>query len=485
MDSTLEKCPVKEEEPVKQPSAIFGYRHLQAFLLFLFLTVAYMMRVNMSVAVVAMQNATAVNPDFDDFPDWTETPRSLILSSFFWGYVVTQIPAGQLGRKYGPRVLILISMVVCSLFTILTPIGARLGGWETVCALRVIQGLAQGFFFPSCHALLAQWAPPAERGRLATYAYGGSQFGTVLAMPLSGLLANSSLGWPSIFYVIGGLGILWSVLWFFLGANAPAVCKKISEEEKAYIQSSLGQTLGDNDKEKMPTPWGKIWGSLPMWSLLVAHCGHNWGFWTLLTEMPTYMNDILLFDLKSNSLLSALPYLMMFILGLVFSSISDLVIKRQILKIGTARKLFNTIGLWTPAVLLIGVGYVPQDQSGVAVALLTAAVGINSGIYSGFQVNHIDLSPNHAGTMMGITNGAANIISIIAPLIVGQIATDGHSIEQWRTVFFISSGIYFVGNLFFLLFGSAELQPWNEPEQKRDSEISKTSENHTAPSLRY
>lgn len=76
----------------------------------------------------------------------------------------------------------------------------------------------------------------------------GSQFGTVLAMPLSGLLANSSLGWPSIFYVIGGLGILWSVLWFFLGANAPAVCKKISEEEKAYIQSSLGQTLGDNDK---------------------------------------------------------------------------------------------------------------------------------------------------------------------------------------------------------------------------------------------
>lgn len=49
----------------------------------------------------------------------------------------------------------------------------------------------------------------------------------------------------------------------------------------------------------MPTPWGKIWGSLPMWSLLVAHCGHNWGFWTLLTEMPTYMNDILLFDLKS------------------------------------------------------------------------------------------------------------------------------------------------------------------------------------------
>uniref|UniRef100_A0A6M2DZ02 Putative inorganic phosphate cotransporter rhagoletis zephyria n=1 Tax=Xenopsylla cheopis TaxID=163159 RepID=A0A6M2DZ02_XENCH len=138
-------------------------------------------------------------------------------------------------------------MVLCSIFTMLVPVGARLGGWQTVCALRVIQGLSQGFFFPSCHAILAQWAPPVERGRLATYAYGGSQFGTVLAMPLSGLLASSSMGWPSIFYFIGGIGIVWSVLWFFLGSNSPAACSRISEEEKAYIQNSLGQSLKNDE----------------------------------------------------------------------------------------------------------------------------------------------------------------------------------------------------------------------------------------------
>lgn len=55
------------------------------------------------------------------------------------------------------------------------------------------------------------------------------------------------MGWPSIFYFIGGIGIVWSVLWFFLGSNSPAACSRISEEEKAYIQNSLGQSLKNDE----------------------------------------------------------------------------------------------------------------------------------------------------------------------------------------------------------------------------------------------
>jgi hypothetical protein len=38
-----------------------------------------------------------------------------------------------------------------------------------------------------------------------------------------------------------------------------------------------------------------------------------------------------------------------------------------------------------------------EEQSAYAVALVTAAVGINAATYLGFQINHIDLSPNHSG----------------------------------------------------------------------------------------
>lgn len=67
---------------------------------------------------------------------------------------------------------------------------------------------------------------------------------------------------------------------------------------------------------------------------------------------------------------------------------------------------------------------------------------------------------------MGLTNGAANIMSIIAPLLVGFIVSDETNPVQWRHVFFISAGIYFIGNFLFVIFSKTDVQPWNDPEQK-------------------
>ena len=58
--------------------------------------------------------------------------------------------------------------------------------------------------YPSIHAIWAKWAPPLERSRLAAVAFSGSYVGTVIALPLSGLLAEN-LSWESIFYVFGQL----------------------------------------------------------------------------------------------------------------------------------------------------------------------------------------------------------------------------------------------------------------------------------------
>lgn len=81
-------------------------------------------------------------------------------------------------------------------------------------------------------------------------------------------------------------------------------------------------------------------------------------------------------------------------------------------------------GLWGPGLALIGLNFISTEDSAAAVTLLTIAVGVNSAVYVGFQVNHIDLSPNYAGTMMGITNCISNITSIVAPMLVGLIVTN-------------------------------------------------------------
>jgi MFS family permease len=73
--------------------------------------------------------------------------------------------------------------------------------------------------------------------------YTGAQLGTVIAMAVCGALASSSIGWPSIFYVFGALGILWAVFWFFLAADRPGTHKFISKEEQAYIETNLGSKV--------------------------------------------------------------------------------------------------------------------------------------------------------------------------------------------------------------------------------------------------
>lgn len=230
--------------------------------------------------------------------NWPESTQSLILSSFFWGYVITQVPAGQLAERYGAKIMLLLAISLCSLLNILSPVSATYGGWMGLCALRVIQGLCQGLIFPSTHALLSKWAPVSERGKLGTFCYSGSQFGTVIMLSSSGFLASSSLGWPSIFYVSGGAGILWSVLWLFFGASSPATLKRISAEERAFIENSINSTSHARPSTNHKTPWVSMFTSMAFISLIIVHCGHNWGFWTLLTEMPTYMKNVLGLDIK-------------------------------------------------------------------------------------------------------------------------------------------------------------------------------------------
>ncbi|XP_017477912.1 PREDICTED: putative inorganic phosphate cotransporter [Rhagoletis zephyria] len=444
----------------------FGRRHLQCLLLFCGLSAIYGMRVNLSVAIVAMMDKSAANPNFPEYK-WSEQTKSKVLSSFFCGYICTQIPAGGWARRFGGKVMLMFTVTSSSILAILTPLAASIGNWQLLCALRFLQGFGQGSTIPAMATILAKWAPVEERSSLATYLFSGAQFGTVIMLGSSGALASSSMGWPSIFYLPGGLGLLWALIWLCFGASSPSDCKVISDAERSYIETSLSKQVKSEEHE-MPTkvPWCKIFTSPPFLALLVTHCGYTWGFWTLLTQIPSYMKSVLGKDIKSNALLSALPYLSMVILGFICCPFVEALEKSKRVSRTVSRKVFNTIGQWIPVTTFIWLGYVNADQSDLAVVLLTVTVSITAITHFGWQVNHIDLSPHFAGTLVGLTNSAANVMSIIAPLVVGYIVTDPTNSVQWRIIFFIAGGFNFFANLLFIIFGTAKVQPWHDEELK-------------------
>ncbi|KAH8307259.1 hypothetical protein KR044_008639, partial [Drosophila immigrans] len=433
-----------------------GERHMQMFLLFCGLMVAFAMRVNLSVAIVAMTEL----PDYD----WSEQTKSLVLSSFFWGYVMTQVPAGVLARKFGAKVTIITGLSVCSVLNVLTPLCAQLGGWKLLCAVRLCEGVCQGVLYPSYHTLISAWVPPKERASLGTYAYVGASFGTIVMLASSGILASMA-GWASIFYISGGVGCVWVVAYFQRGASSPTASKMISDEERTFIELEQTSEVGKSEQpaENLPTPWLSFFTSPPFLALIATHCASTWGFWTLLTQIPSYMKNVLGKDIKANALLSSLPYTVMLVLSFLFVWLSKVLQKNDSLSMSFSRKLFNSIGQFIPMVLLIALGYVAPGQDVLAVFILSLTVGISAAAQLGFMINHIDLSPNFAGVLMGISNGIANVMSIIGPLLVGVIVTNKEDANQWRLVFFIAAGFYLVGNGLFVLFGKANIQKWNNP----------------------
>lgn len=446
----------------------FGIRHLQCILMFFGLGVAHAQRVNLSVAIVAMTDKNATS-EYDVF-SWDEKIKSVILSSFFWGYVVTQVPSGLLSQKYGAHKVMFSGIFLCSALALSTPICAKLGGWKLVCGLRLLQGLCQGCVLPSTHNLLSKWAPIKERGFLGTLSYSGTQFGTALMFCLSGEIIASFMGWPGVFYVSGGVGCVWAFIFLYFGSSSPAESRFISDEEKMFIEmqpvpNTESSKVGDEEpKQHMPTPWSSILTSVPFYCLLVIHCASTWAYNILLTQIPTYLKNIMGMEIKKNGVTSSLLYWSMLSLSYFFVFTEGFLRKTQCMSVPVSRKFFNSIGCWLPALGLIGMGYISKENETIAIILLMTVAGAKAAVYLGFVMNHIDLAPNFAGTLMGMTNCAANVMSVMAPLTVGFIVTDEKNPEQWRIIFFITAAYLFLGNLLFITFGKFETQYWNDPQ---------------------
>ncbi|KAJ8937275.1 hypothetical protein NQ318_005673 [Aromia moschata] len=423
---TEDKRPALNEVRLCSVGPTFACRHVQAVLYFLLMIYTYSMRSVLSVAIVAMNdNSTSTNPNI---PTYHWDNQSVVLSAFFWGYIVLQLPAAQLGKKISVKWLLVCCTVMNSIFCILIPTLAKYFGSVGVIVSRVFQGLFQGCIPPLVHNLLGHWAPPTERSVLGTFSYSGAIIGNILALSTAGVISSSWVGWPFSFYLFGGLGLKWVVLWIFLGADRPGTHKRISTNERIYIESSLAYV----DARAPSTPWLPIFRSLPFWAITLAFVGANWGSSVLLTETPTYLDKVLEYDIKSNSLLSAAPYVAMWICSIVFSFICDMLINREILSRGICQKNIQQyrrdqnmyIGTILPAISLTMVGYIPKQHAVLSVMLLIFSGGISAGGLCGYQVNHLDLSPNHAGVLMALTNGISSIFSVISPLIVQYIVTD-------------------------------------------------------------
>ncbi|KAG7173893.1 inorganic phosphate cotransporter-like 8, partial [Homarus americanus] len=426
-----------------QEGGCWQVRYTFAILGLVGIALMYAMRVVLSIAIVAMvgsrshhhhSNTTTTtteelanvcpNPDTNatnkdnllegEF-DWDETMQGVILGSFFWGYIVTNIPGGRAAEYLGGKMVFGLGIVLSAILTILTPISAR-SSTPLLIAVRVLGGVVQGVVFPAINSMLATWIPPAERSRYNTIVYSGFPLGTVVCLPVGGWLCSSGFldGWPAPFYLFGGLGLVWGVAWFLLIHDRPERHPRISAKELAHIQS-FQQDI--KRAEVVALPWKDIFFSLPFWGLMAGALGFDFGFYTLLTELPTYLKNIQHFDMSENGLMSSLPFLAMWLWGYLWGSIMDRLTAAHKLSILSIRRLSMALAMYGPMLGLVVMCFVNCNTT-LAMVVLCVAVG--------------------------------------------------QTLSAWRMVFLITVAMYLVTNTLYIIFISNNVQHWNEPKTNKE-----------------
>lgn len=123
---------------------------------------------------------------------------------------------------------------------------------------------------------------------MAGTSYAGTYVGSVIALSTCGVIATD-LGWEWIFYIYGIVGIVWWILWAAFVRGRPETDPWICDEEKKYILACL-RRAGDN-KKATSVPWKEIAMSVPFYAIIISHFAENWGLYTMLTQLPTYMKS--------------------------------------------------------------------------------------------------------------------------------------------------------------------------------------------------
>ena len=208
------------------------------------IVVCYTLRVNMSVAAQSMRDELV----------WTETQKGYVLSAFYWGYALGQIPASYLMMKgiFSPKWTFGFAVFIPSILTILVPLFAR-SSYTAALVIRMLIGFIESATFPSCYQFFVAWIPPSDKTFMIATMISGTYMGEIIGFSLSGALISTPIvlwdgtdvgGWPSVFYVFGLMGVLWFPVWAVYAYDSPEVHPGVTAEELAYIRSAAGTGTG-------------------------------------------------------------------------------------------------------------------------------------------------------------------------------------------------------------------------------------------------
>ncbi|KAK7861820.1 hypothetical protein R5R35_000583 [Gryllus longicercus] len=375
--------------------------------------------------------------------NWSKTDSGTVLSSFFWGYTLTQVLGGYWSDRIGGQKVMMTAAVGWALITFWMPqficlFSNQAFSVNFVVMIRVLHGAFQGVHFPSMSSLTCQRLSEKERASFFGVLTCGSAVGTLLTGSLGSYLLDC-YGWPVVFYVMGFLGAVWTLLLrYYILAMDRRKAAIVSVPVK--LHSSLNAT------DAVPVPWINLFKKLAFWACVIGHACQNNCFFLLLSWMPTYFHET--FPHAKGWIVNVVPWLF----GIVCTFTGKWLSERLLAKgfsVSSTRKIVESLCLGLQALSLSIISY--YNNYFWALLNMTIAIGASGFHSNAILVNPQDLAPQHSGSVFGLMNTVGAVPGFLGVYLAGYML---EVTQNWAAVFHTTALINIFGGIVFILFGS-------------------------------
>ena len=396
-------------------------RHKVLGMLFLVSIITYLDRIAISAAAPKISDELGLSP----------AQMGLVFSAFVLAYGLFEIPGGWMGDRFGPRLILTRIVVWWSIFTAATG-AAR--SYAVLLACRFLFGAGEAGAYPNCSATISRWFPFAERARAHGMVWTASRLGAAIA-PLTVLPLQELLGWRPVFYLFGGVGIVWAAAWYLWCRDSPRQKSGVSPAELVEIEEGLPPHVHASLGFK------RALGSGNLWAVMLMYHTYCYAAYWFFSWMPTYL--VKAKGIQAFATYAAVPYLMGAAANLAGGWTSDRMVRAIGLKWG--RRLVGMASMGAAGgFMLLSVGL---ENKTLALVSLALSFAVSDFMLPNCWAVCLDIGKKYAGTVTGSMNMAGQFgATIAAAAYGGMVARWG-----WNIPLIGLAGLSLVSALLWLL----------------------------------
>jgi ACS family hexuronate transporter-like MFS transporter len=386
------------------------------------IAISYFDRQTLPVAISAIQrNIPITNQQF-----------SYLQTAFLLAYAVMYVVGGRLLDLLGTRRGFLAIMVWWSVACALHGAAA---GFGLLLVARFLLGMGEGGGFPAAVRVVSEWIAPEDRSTAVGIVNAGTAVGSVLAAPLVARVILT-MGWRWVFFLSGGLGLVWVVWWWAAYRSSGPVASSNTLDARVLARELT---------------FGEMVGMRSVRAIVFAKFMSDSAWYFLLFWLPKYLYDVRHFDVKHVGYYGWIPYAASGVgsfLGGVYSSR----LLRQGRSLDSARKI--ALGLsaaFMPVVMLVPL--VPVEFAIVLFSVVFFCQQSWSGLIMTLPADIFPLSA--VGTVSGLVGFGGAIGGAIFGVVAGQLLGHGFG---YGTLFVLVGTFHLIGYSAILLF-AGKIEP--------------------------